>query len=117
METLALGGLLLLGYLNKNNRTKEETIDKDIVKENELPSQHDLYASRRLDTVLGKVFKKSTDNWDASKDVANTGILPVAYKDRTQTKTTIEEPNQKIVQDENDIKYLEFNTTTRRRFF
>ena len=113
MELYALAGLLFLGHKLKNKSTNVEKIDKNIIKPNEIPNQSDRYASRHSDKVLAKQLKLSTDNWDASKDINKTGVLPVAFKDRTQQRTVIDIPDQKLVQNEDSIKYLKFNNKTR----
>lgn len=79
METYLIGSLLGLGTLLSKNKVKRKTIKKELIPENEKPSQNNVYSSNYVNETRRLEFDKGMKNWNKSLD-KNSKILPAAYK-------------------------------------
>lgn len=102
METLIIGGIASLGYyLNQEKRVKSNELkNNNVVSENEIPSNDNIYSSRYLDKVQEQVFQKATQNQKDSEKPMKTGII----NGNTYRNKKNYYKDQSIIQNEKSIK-------------
>lgn len=110
METLIIGAIASLGYyLNQDKRVKSNELkNNNVVAENEIPSNDNIYSSRYLDKVQEQVFQKATQNQKDSEKPMKTGIVNGnTYRNK---KNYYKE--QSIIQNEKSIKNNDIPSST-----